>query len=235
MEIDTKFNFKYDTPLGKDPDSFSPTLRRYHKSLWSKQLPIGQIWWLEDSHPKAYLHHSSEIGEFFLGSDAITNSYRNMKKLAPILCDVPKHEVEELFEYGNTIGAYILFPNRKIDNKMTINGARGCNAKICDRFDLTLECIRLFYEGQANPLDEVLNRYADFFALYSNFRGYVDFFHLQDLVTSDYSSIRYHLPHSGFDTHPLPVNSDEYLLYKENTVRFVKARNNRIQRYCLER
>lgn len=27
--VDTSFDFKSDTPAGKDPDSFSPTLRRY--------------------------------------------------------------------------------------------------------------------------------------------------------------------------------------------------------------
>ena len=30
-----------DTPKGKDPDSYSPTLRKYHKILWSKNLSNG--------------------------------------------------------------------------------------------------------------------------------------------------------------------------------------------------
>ena len=29
--IDIEFNVFSDTPTGKDPDSFSPTLRRYHQ------------------------------------------------------------------------------------------------------------------------------------------------------------------------------------------------------------
>jgi hypothetical protein len=34
-------------------------------------------------------------------------------------------------------------------------------------------------------------RYRDFFALFESFRGYVDFFLLQDLVTDDYSGVTF--------------------------------------------
>ena len=40
--IDISFNVFSDTPEGKDPDSFSATLRKYHHILWSKQLPNGK-------------------------------------------------------------------------------------------------------------------------------------------------------------------------------------------------
>ena len=36
--IDSTFDFRSDTPPGKDPDARSPTLRRYHQLLWSKPL-----------------------------------------------------------------------------------------------------------------------------------------------------------------------------------------------------
>ena len=39
--VDTTFDFHSDTPAGKDPDKYSPTLRRYHQLLWSKDLPYG--------------------------------------------------------------------------------------------------------------------------------------------------------------------------------------------------
>jgi integrase len=39
--IDTTFDFRSDTPPGLDPDTYSPTLRRYHRLLWSKPLPSG--------------------------------------------------------------------------------------------------------------------------------------------------------------------------------------------------
>jgi hypothetical protein len=77
-------------------------------------------------------------------------------------------------------------------------------------------------------LSSVFQRYANFFALFDNFKGYVDFFLLQDLVMPDYSSIKYHLPHNHFEGSPLPQNVDEYLKYRQNTLNFIKARSQRI-------
>jgi len=37
--IDITFNIFSDIQEGKDPDSFSPTLRKYHHILWNKKLP----------------------------------------------------------------------------------------------------------------------------------------------------------------------------------------------------
>ena len=54
--IDVKFNFYSDTPSGKDPDSYSPTLRRYHQILWSKPLKSGIIFKLNKNTRKV-LHH----------------------------------------------------------------------------------------------------------------------------------------------------------------------------------
>lgn len=45
--IDTSFDFRIDS-AGKDPDKCSPTLRRYHRMLWSKPLPGGEVFALED-------------------------------------------------------------------------------------------------------------------------------------------------------------------------------------------
>lgn len=36
--IDTDFDFFSDTPAGRNPDAHSPTLRKYHQMLWSKDL-----------------------------------------------------------------------------------------------------------------------------------------------------------------------------------------------------
>ena len=68
---------------------------------------------------------------------------------------IPK-EVQELFDLGSTIGAYLIFPNNKVDRKHTINQARGILRIIDDRFDLTLECIRRFYISEPSPLEDVL-------------------------------------------------------------------------------
>ena len=161
--IDTAFNF-YSDANGGDPDSTSPTLKKFHKILWSKPLPNGAVFELSDDRSGAYLYHRSQAGEFFLGSDAITHSYKNQKQKHWLTHQIPI-EVNELFDKGSTIGGYIIFPNRMSSGK-TINQARGVTKMIDDRFDLTLECIRHFYSNQKSPLYDTLQRYK-FFSTYS--------------------------------------------------------------------
>lgn len=228
MNIDTEYNF-YTDSKGRDPDSTSPTLRNYHKMLWSKPLPNGKILELRDNKKGAYLYHESELGEFYFGSDAITHSYKNQKRKKWLTEQIP-NEVNELFDTGSTIGAYIIFPNKRIDGKHTINQARGVNRSIDDRFDLTLECIRRFYSGNRNPLYETLLRYKEFFDLFDDFPGYIHFFFLDDLINK-YNKIKFYLPFDDFTTHPSFSDVNQYLLYKERIVDFIQARNWRIQIY----
>ena len=75
---------------------------------------------------------------------------------------------------------------------------RGQHSKIEDRFDLTLECIRRYYLRKPNPLAEVLVLYKDFFDLFENFRGYTDFFLLQDLVSEDWSAVKFFMRFDDF-------------------------------------
>ena len=89
------------------------------------------------------------------------------------------------------------FVNRAAISKATNNIAGGFNRSIADRFDLTLECIRRHYVDQASPLASTLSRYADFFALFGDFRGYVSFFLLDDLVTDD-CSVKFFMPFDDF-------------------------------------
>lgn len=226
MLIDTTFNF-YSDAKGGDPDSTSPTLRKYHKILWSKPLPNGKIFDLSDNKEGAYLYHKSELGEFFLGSDAITHSYKNQKRKNWIIKQIPE-EVNELFNTGSTIGAYIIFPNKRINGKHTINQARGVNSFIDDRFDLTLECIRLFYLGQKSPLYDTLLRYKNFFDLFDNFIGYIQFFLLEDIL-DDNNKIKFYLPFDNFKTRPTFSSITEYLLYRKRVMDFIKLRNKRIE------
>lgn len=229
MTIDIRFNVYSDAKSG-DPDSTSPTLRSYHKLLWSKQLPNGEYFELTDKKRGAYLFHKSRLGEYYLGSDAITHSYRNHKRKIWLTRQIP-NEVEELFDTGSTIGAYTLFPNKRVDGKHTINQARGVNSYIDDRFDLTLECIRLFYIGQQNPLYDTFLRYKDFFDLFENFNGYINFFLLNDLIDCN-ENIRFYLPFDNFKTKPSFADIGEYLIYKKGVMDFVKARNKRINKYA---
>lgn len=226
--IDTTFDVYSDTPAGRDPDSHSPTLRKYHRLLWSKPLPDGTEFLLSVDQPGAYLHHKSCLGEQILSSDSIGHTYRYVKAMAHIIGKVPPEELDQFFTICSTVGAYMVFPARQIDGKPTINAARGLNSKIKDRFDLTLECIRRHYQGEGSPLDEVLARYAAFFDLFGSFDGYVEFFLLQDLFSDDSASINFFLPFYGFDISPLPSDMDEYRLYKKNVMAFITARNQRI-------
>ena len=232
LSIDTTFNF-YSDSGGKDPDSHSPTLKKYHKLLWSKPLPSGKIFTLTDTDSSSYLTYSSAQNEISLSSDSISNSYRDKKALSSITSELSK-EVEEFRNIGSTIGGYILFPGKKIDGKMTINGARGFNQKIADRFDLTLECIRLDYLGNPNPLQEVLDQNSSFFKLFESFAGYVDFFLLQDLVDANYESTNLFVPIKQiFESSPLPASKEEYLQYMNNSTSFTAKRNERIKTWSL--
>lgn len=228
MIIDTKFNF-YSDARGGDPDSTSPTLRKYHKILWSKPLPNGDSVELLDNRSDVYLLLKSNSGEYSMGSDAITHSYKNHKRKYWLTKEIPS-EVDELFATGSTIGAYILFPNNRISGNHTINQARGVNSLIDDRFDLTLECIRLFYLGQRSPLYDTLLRYKDFFQLFESFNGYVQFFLLEDLVDEN-QNVQFYLPFNGFKSRPTFSSVEEYLSYKRGVMNFIRLRSERIANY----
>jgi hypothetical protein len=116
----------------------------------------------------------------------------------------------------------------RIGRKMTINGARGFHPRIKDRFDLTVECIRRHYRKEDSPLSDTLARYADFFALFGDFRGYVEFFLLQDLVTEDFSAVKFFTPFDDFIPWPLPQTTEAYRAYKQHALDFIGARNRRI-------
>ncbi len=153
--IDIAFDFRCDTPPGKDPDAFSPTLRRYHKWLWSKRLPSGVVFTLDDTTPH-YLHHRSELGEFFLSSDAVIPTFSRERRMSNIINQIPLEEQEAFTGISYTIGGMMLFPGNRIGRQMTINGARGFHPRIKDRFDLTVECVRRHDRDERSPLSDTL-------------------------------------------------------------------------------
>jgi hypothetical protein len=228
--IDIGFNM-YSDAKGGDPDATSPTLRAYHQRLWSKPLPSGDLFDLRDDKPGYYLYHNSALGDFSLGSDAITHSYKNQIKKKWLTTQIPK-EVQELFDLGSTIGAYLIFPNNKVDRKPTINQARGILRLIDDRFDLTLECIRRFYISEPSPLEDVLRRYASFFKLFETFKDYVEFFFLNDLV-DERGDVKFYLPFDEFQSPPQFKDVEDYLIYKNRVESFIKSRNRRIEDYAI--
>ena len=137
-------------------------------------------------------------------------------------------ENQRFFNDASTIGGFTIFPSNRVMGVQSINQARGCHPRIGDRFDLTLECFRLHYQGGESPLTKTLQGYSSFFDLFETFKGYVDFFHFQDLVTQDYTAVRPFLPFDDFQRTPRPENLNEYREYRRRVMDFITGRNNRI-------
>jgi hypothetical protein len=152
-EFDDDYNFRDDTPAGKDPDSRSPTLRRYHRLLWSKPLPDGRPFELHTGRALApYLVYKADDTSFVFGSDAITSSYtrwsrRKSKSLADAIAGLNEDQRSRYLNPPYTIGSAMIWPVRTKD-RPTMNTARGLRLSIADRMDLTLECIRRHYAGE---------------------------------------------------------------------------------------
>lgn len=227
MHIDTTFDVRTDSG-GKDPDRASPTLRRYHQLLWSKPLPGGTVLEMDTTTAHGYLHHKSGVGELWWSSDSVVTTFRDHGAARGVVEQVSAEELDTFLRLAYTIGAMLVFPGDKRGAAMTINGARGCHPRIRDRIDLTIECVRRHYLGDASPLGDVLTRYGDFFALFEDFRGYVDFFLLQDLVNDDATAVRFFTPFADFTTPAIPRDVDEYRSYMRASMAFVEARNRRI-------
>src|SRR4051812_46615274 len=102
IPIDTAFDFRRDTRPGRDPDSDSPTLHRYHQLLWSRSLPSGTSFDLLDGRPLNYLTHKSHLGEFFLSSDAVVPTFR--RKARTIITELPNDNFDYFDALGYTIG-----------------------------------------------------------------------------------------------------------------------------------
>ena len=223
--IDVDFDFRSDTPRGRDPDSRSPTMRRYHQLLWSKQLPNGQVLELRTDAPGIYLLHESRMGRFTLSSDTIYTSHR--KRLAPLYAQCSKEDNEALHRRGYTVAGVLVFPSNRIDGNQTMNQRRGTHRLIEDRIDLTLECIRRHYAAEQSPLSQTTALYSDFFALFHDFLGYVEYFHLGDLLTKS-GAVGFLTPFTDFKRGPLPSNLTDYVAYRERTMEFLLARRDRI-------
>jgi Family of unknown function (DUF6994) len=228
--FDPTFDFR--TEASGDPDELSSTLREYHKRLWSKPLPSGHVFELEVIYThRFFLHHLSSRGEFYLTSDSAMQTWSRPEKwpeMQAVIAQIPEQEIERFLTVAHQIGGKVMFP---VDSKPTINQARGMSSAIADRFDLTLECIRRFYLGETSPLEATLVRYAGFFELFEDFKGYTDFFLLQDLVSEDASRVEFLIEFKDFSESPYARTVEEYQRYRENGVSFVQSRNRRMAEY----
>lgn len=240
---------KWTDARGHDPDSHSPTLRRYHQRLWSGRRLPGLT---DDQSLKLEPHDYGlidvvlnrpffEIGEpLFLKSDAAIPTWWRWKETERLRTQNSelKTMIDDAYWPLYAMGGMMMFPGRSIRRQWTINQAKGClKAKIADRLDLTIECIRLHYDGEhaqeRNPLGPTLLRYGDFFSLFGTFKGYIDFWLLQDLVTLDRTRVLFFMEgdieHYDFTTrYAIPQSASDYATYLCNALDFVEKRNERM-------
>lgn len=240
-DVDVNYDFTFDTPnyydnywkneMGSgndDPDTYSKKLKTYHKLIWSKKLPNGEYLNLDYGKNGKYLIWK----DFSFGSDSITASFRyanNTQFMHKVIETIPNYK-EFILDYVHrsyTIGGLIIFPKRSLG----VNPARGINKYICDRFDLTLECIRKYYLNEESPLYSVLIKDKEFFDLFVNFKGYIDYFFLNDLVTEDYKEVKFIIGNGDFEKNPMPKTVEDYIKYINGQLEFVKLRNGRIKEY----
>lgn len=224
--IDTSQDFRFDS-RGRDSDRHSPTLQSYHRILWSRPLPGGTVFELEPVRRSGsyLLRFSSEQGDLYLSSDILANSSRRPCK--ELYDQVPEPVRQHFHSVGLTIGGRLIFPAERANGMQTVNQRRGTHPRIRDRFDLTLECIRRYYVGEDSPLRPVLEANEVFFGLFADFRRYVDFFLLHDLVDDSFG-VRFYLPFKGFTGAALPKTLADYRQFLHRQVEFVEARNRRI-------
>ena len=218
QRIDPDFDFYSETPAGGDPDACSPTLKLYHKLLWSKPLPSGDRFDLDDAAfgRFPYLRHESALGTFELSSDGMiaTFHYYKRQSVRQLMDQLPHGIAKQFHDDVCNIGGYILFPKNKVPGVHSINQARGCHPQLSDRFDLALECIRRHYLGEGSPLADVLSRHSDFFDLFGDFKGYVEFFLLQDFTNADCTAVRFWTDDfDNFTAPPIPQTVKAYLEY----------------------
>jgi len=229
--VNIGYDFRTDSNDG-DVDKYSATLRKYHRILWSKHLPNGKSFNLSDTEENEYLFFQNDNQGIRLSSDWIVNTYSHRDFFKDLVKEIDEEEIVNFDKIAHTIGGYIIFPLNPINTPRginSINQERGCNGKIADRFDLTLECIRRHYINADNPLEETLNRFSNYFEMFVDFKGFCEFFFLQDLTLDNYSKIKYFF--GDFEINPYPKTEDKYRAYMNNAIIFINNRNKRIQEY----
>ncbi|MHA7181581.1 DUF6994 family protein [Arthrobacter sp. MDB2-24] len=243
--FDTSFDYKTDNPARTRPDADrdSQKLRLDHELLWTKELRSGVLFQPKvptaprDRRNNYLLFEDSLGGRHAYGSDAITNSYTTWIKPRSLANAIASLDEDQRSRYLNppyTIGSAMIWPVRKKD-RPTMNTARGLRLRVADRMDLALECIRRHYAGEpGSPLADVINAYEDFFALFDGFAEFVNFFHLQDLVTPSYEEVRFCLPFDHFKASGTPTTTEEYVAYRDATLEFIERRSNRMAAWVAE-
>lgn len=220
-----------------DPDIYSPSMRLAHQKMWSKQLPNGEKIQLELGADKNSYYLVWK--DFRFGADSIVNMYFHHKGAQVYLTEEVKRALMQEAKNG---GDFVLFVKEYLHQTYTIggniifpkNGYNSINPRrygvLKDRFDLALECIRRYYAKEESPMTVVLEANEAFFELFQSFKGYVDFFYLQDMVTEDYGAVKYFIENSDLYHVSYPQGEKEWKELYVNQLDFVLKRNDRISK-----
>lgn len=189
------------------------------------------------------------VKTFYLTTDYIGAS-KNKAQFAEgkdkyIDSDLARLSLDEIVAFLNEtrkLGGHIFLPtliqfpgNDKCEkrNVHTLNQAKGFNLN--DRFDLYLLDLNNYYiNGKTSEsMQPVFDYFSSWLDLFDDFKGYVDFFKLNDFVSDDYTQVINLLTGEYFDKgtkvtpeiNVLPKDHDGYLAYAQNTVKIIKKRN----------
>ena len=83
-------------------------------------------------------------------------------------------------------------------------------------------------------MSNVIESDKECYDLFVDFKGYVDFFFLQDCVSEDYSTVNIWCGDASFEKSGLPETVDDYFQFIREEHEFLDKRNNRIQKYCMK-
>lgn len=154
-------------------------------------------------------------------------------------------EIVAFLKETRKIGGHIFLPtliqlpeNDKCEKRdvRTLNQAKGMSLN--DRFDLYLLDLNNYYNSgeTSKSMQPVFDYFSSWFDLFTDFKGYVNFFKLNDFVSDDYTQVINLLTGEYFDKgtkvtqgiNLLPKDHDGYLAYAQNTVKIIKKRTDLI-------
>ena len=246
---ETRFGY---SKMFVDPDQYCYNLYQRHLAAWRRGqlLPIldsdvqgdkdsYHLLWKRKQLGKPDIRFGSDtIFTDFVGYDDQDPCHAVFKQLATMSADYLTEMEKYTKECYQNIGGFIIFP-RMIGSINTDRGDR--NLSIKDRFDLTLDCIRRYYNKKnptdAAPLNATFAKEENiaFFNLFSSFKDYVDFFCLQGLVNGDYTRVinlmgdTVWVNNTTFEHDVLPRNQDEYKQWMQNQLDFIRHRTTLIK------
>lgn len=183
----------YNNSIVPDPDKSS--LKEYEdfKKLidgWNGDLFTEEPYRLYGSFELELKRHSDSSTKYRLGGDQmITGWLQNLDgrslRLSPRVKQLVKSTdpslVNKFINARYAPGNFIFWPRHYASINTARAGIRGGGVE--DRIDLTLECLRLWYEGKTPPcIGKAIERDSAYFKLFESFEFFVSFFALEPFV-----------------------------------------------------